>query len=113
VSGKRPAGAGHIYGKWGRYYGRWRTLDGRLLNRKIGSVRTPGRRDGLTRAQAEREFRRLQEAEERTPRPRRDVKPPTEIARSRLASWRAVRGGQRKRARGSGGTGKAPQRRKQ
>jgi hypothetical protein len=32
-------------------------------------VRTPGTSDGLTRAQAERVFRRLQDAEERAPRP--------------------------------------------
>jgi len=31
VSGKRNAGAGHLYEKYGSYYGRWRTLDGRLL----------------------------------------------------------------------------------
>ena len=69
MSAKRSAGTGHLYEKSGAYYGRWRTLDGRLLNRKIGRVRTPGERDGVTRAQAEREFRRLQDAEERTPRP--------------------------------------------
>jgi len=77
VSGKRTAGAGHLYEKCGSYYGRWRTLDGRLLNRKVGPVRTPGTRDGLTRAQAEREFRRLQDAEERAPRPVRGADTPT------------------------------------
>jgi integrase len=69
MSAKRTSGTGHLYEKSGSYYGRWRTLDGRLLNRKIGRVRTPGARDGLTRPQAEREFRRLQDAEERAPRP--------------------------------------------
>jgi integrase len=58
-----------VYEKWGSYYGRWRATDGRLLNRKIGEIRTPGERDGLTRTQAERHFRRMQEAEETTPRP--------------------------------------------
>ncbi|MGO9321173.1 MAG: hypothetical protein ACLQBY_10290, partial [Solirubrobacteraceae bacterium] len=53
------AGTGHVYEKWGSYYGRWRTSDGRLLNRKVGKVRSVGERDGLTRTQAEREFRRL------------------------------------------------------
>jgi integrase len=66
---QRGRGTGHLYEKHGSYYGRWRTLDGRNLNRIIGPVRTPGTSDGLTRAQAERFFRRLQDAEERAPRP--------------------------------------------
>jgi integrase len=74
---KRSAGTGHVYEKWGSYYGRWRTSDGRLLNRKIGKVRSVGEHDGLTRTQAEREFRHLQEAEEQTPRPRHDAEIPT------------------------------------
>jgi integrase len=81
---RRNAGTGHLHQKWGSYYGRWRTPDGRLLNRKIGRVRTPGARDGLTRAHAEREFRRLQEAEDREPRPIRGTEMPTvdEVATS-------------------------------
>jgi integrase len=75
--GRRSAGTGHVYEKWGSYYGRWRTSDGRLLNRKIGKVRSVGERDGLTRTQAEREFRRIQEQEEQTPRPRHDAEIPT------------------------------------
>jgi integrase len=66
---KRSYGTGHLYEKSGAYYGRWRTLDGRWLNRKVGAVRAPGESGGLTRSQAEREFRRMQDAEERTPRP--------------------------------------------
>jgi integrase len=66
---KRLAGTGHVYEKWGSYYGRWRAPDGRLLNRKIGRVRTPGERDGLTRAQAERAFRGILDEEARSPRP--------------------------------------------
>jgi integrase len=77
MSRRRSAGTGHVYEKWGSYYGRWRTSDGRLLNRKIGKVRSVGERDGLTHTQAEREFRRLQEAEELTPRPRHDAEIPT------------------------------------
>jgi integrase len=75
---------GHLYEKAGTYYGRWRTPDGRQLNRKVGLVRTTGERDGLTRAQAEREFRRMQEAEERTPRRVRGAHVPTvdEVATS-------------------------------
>jgi integrase len=69
VAARRSAGTGHLYEKWDSYYGRWRTLDGRLLNRKVGSIRSPGGREGLTRAQAERALRKMQEDEDRTPRP--------------------------------------------
>ncbi len=47
------------------------------VNRRIGPVRTPGESDGLTRSQAEREFRRVQDAEERRPRPARGAVVPT------------------------------------
>jgi hypothetical protein len=66
---KRAYGTGHLYEKCGAYYGRWRAFDGRRLNRKIGPVRAPGGTDGLTRTQAEREFRKMQEREELRPRP--------------------------------------------
>jgi integrase len=74
---KRSYGTGELYEKHGAYYGRWRTSDDRKLNRKVGSVRTPGSADGLTRAQAERAFRKMQEAEERRPTRRRDLEPVT------------------------------------
>ena len=64
---KRPRGTGHLYVKWGRYYGRWRTADGQLLNRSIGKVRAARSADGLTRAQAERALQRLIEAEATPP----------------------------------------------
>ena len=67
--GKRNYGTGHLYEKHGGYYGRWRGADGRLRNRRIGPMRTPASSDGLTRAQAERAFRKLQEEDERRPRP--------------------------------------------
>ncbi len=66
---KRSYGTGHIYEKSGAYYGRWRSADGRWLNRRIGPVRTPSGADGLTRANAERQFRKMQEQEEVAPRP--------------------------------------------
>jgi len=50
-------GTGHLYETNGTYYGRWRTSIGRNVNRKVGPVRPPGSRDGLTRAQAGREGR--------------------------------------------------------
>jgi integrase len=64
---KRSYGTGQLYEKHGAYYGRWRTSDGRRLNRRIGPVRPPGTRDGLTRSDAERRFRRTQEEEESRP----------------------------------------------
>lgn len=64
---KRGYGTGQLYLKHGAYYGRWRTLDGRKLNRKIGAARNDTGASGLTRAEAERQFRKIQEAEERRP----------------------------------------------
>ena len=66
---KRGYGTGSLYEKSGSYYGRWRTATVGYLNRKVGAVRTPASSEGLTRSQAERQFRKLQEAEELTPRP--------------------------------------------
>lgn len=51
----------------GAWYGRWRTGDGRRLNRRLGPVRSTGEADGLTRREAERAFRHLQDEEERHP----------------------------------------------
>jgi hypothetical protein len=68
MSFKRPPGTGSLHEKHGAYYGRWRTFDGRLLNRKIGLIRCPGESYGLTRSQAERAFRKLVEEEEARPR---------------------------------------------
>jgi integrase len=64
---KRGYGTGQLYLKHGAYYGRWRTLDGRKLNRRIGAVRDENATGGLTRTEAERQFRKLQGAEERRP----------------------------------------------
>ena len=74
---KRTYGTGGLYESHGSYYGRWRTLDGRQLHRLIGRVRPAGSKDGLTRAQAEAAFRRMQDAEERAPRPARGALVPT------------------------------------
>jgi integrase len=72
MAAKRTYGTGQLYENRGRYYGRWRTSDDRRLNRLVGPARSPSHKDGLTKAQAERVFRRMQEAEERRPRPSRD-----------------------------------------
>src|SRR4051794_2998080 len=60
---KRPHGTGHVYVKWASYYGRWRSLDGRLLNRRIGKIRARGSSEGLSRREAEHALRKLVEAE--------------------------------------------------
>jgi integrase len=70
-------GTGHVYEKHGSFYGRWRAADGRLLNRRIGRVRLQGSTEGLTNAQAERYFRKLQETEELNPRPQPGAPAPT------------------------------------
>lgn len=77
ATSKRSYGTGHVYEKSGAYYGRWYSADGRRLNRRIGPVRTEGSSDGLTRAQAERLFRKLQDQEEIAPRPRAGAPAPT------------------------------------
>ena len=77
MAAKRAYGTGSLYEKSGSYYARWRTIDGRRLNRRVGPIRPPGSRDGLTRLQAEREFRRMQETEEIAPRLKRSPQTPT------------------------------------
>src|SRR4051812_16578413 len=67
MSARRAYGTGQIYAKHSAWYGRWRTSDGRRLNRRLGPVRRVGEADGLTRREAERAFRRLQDEEERHP----------------------------------------------
>ena len=74
---KRSHGSGHLYVKHGSYYGRWRGVDGRLVNKRIGKVRTRGQKDGITRADAERGLRRLVEAETRQPAPAPSERSPT------------------------------------
>jgi integrase len=60
--------------KWGCYYGRFRTVDGRRVNRRLGPVRQRGSSDGLTKSQAEAALRRLIEAEN-APKPPRENEP--------------------------------------
>jgi integrase len=68
MRGKRNYGTGQLYIKQGSYYGRWRTSDGRRLNRRIGPVRPAGSSEGLTRTEAENVFRKQREKEEKQPR---------------------------------------------
>jgi integrase len=66
---KRSYGTGQVYLKWGAWYGRWRTSEGRRLNRRLGPAREPGTSTGLTRREVERLFRKVRDAEEAAPRP--------------------------------------------
>jgi hypothetical protein len=59
---RRPYGTGTLYVKAGQLVRRWR-IAGRKVNRRLGPVRKPGTREGLTRPQAERELRRRMEQE--------------------------------------------------
>jgi integrase len=74
---KRLYGTGHLYTSRGAWYGRWRTSDGKNLNRKVGPLRGPGHPDGLTAPQAERRLRQMQREEELTPRLARGPDVPT------------------------------------
>ena len=59
---KRSYGSGSLFVKHVKWYGRWWVGDQRV-KRALGPVRPPGSRQGMTRAQAEREMRRRMEAE--------------------------------------------------
>src|SRR5215831_13943352 len=60
---RRSYGTGslRIFGK--SWVGSWYAPDGRKIRRKVGPARTPGERDGLTKAQAEERLRRMRDAE--------------------------------------------------
>jgi hypothetical protein len=50
-----------LHVKSGAWYGRW-WIDGRRVNRKLGAIREPGCREGLTKREAEADgARRLQD----------------------------------------------------
>ena len=54
---RRSYGTGRLYVKSGAWYGRW-WIDGQRVNRKLGPVREPGSREGLTKREAEAAMRR-------------------------------------------------------
>jgi integrase len=66
---KRAYGTGTLQVKHGAWYGRWRTPDGRRLSRRLGPVRAPGTDIGLTRVEAEAQFRAVQARETFEPTP--------------------------------------------
>jgi integrase len=55
---KRRYGTGSIFEKRNAWYGQWRVRN-RTITRKLGPIRTPGSRDGLTRKMAEARLRRV------------------------------------------------------
>ena len=55
---KRQYGTGSIFEKRNAWYGQWRVRN-RTVTRKLGPIRTPGGRDGLTRKMAEARLRKL------------------------------------------------------
>jgi hypothetical protein len=55
---RRSHGTGSLIEKNGIYYGKWRVA-GRQVMRKVGPVRKPASRDGLTKSQAEAQLRKL------------------------------------------------------
>lgn len=70
---KRANGAGSVYVKHGSFYGRWLTASGGHANRRLGPVRRPGTRDGMTRTQAEKRLRELMAVVQVTTDPERTV----------------------------------------
>jgi integrase len=61
---RREYGTGTLRLVGSSWIGSWYGLDGRRVQRKVGAARTPSRSDGLTKAQAEREFRRMRESDQ-------------------------------------------------
>ena len=55
---RRGYGTGSLHQYRGAWYGKWR-IHGRHVKRKVGPVRKPGTRDGLTKKQAEARLRKL------------------------------------------------------
>ncbi|HTC58738.1 MAG TPA: site-specific integrase [Solirubrobacteraceae bacterium] len=60
-SKRRGYGTGSLRQKGHSWIGSWYAPDGRKIQRKIGPARTPGERDGMTRAEAERELARMRQ----------------------------------------------------
>ena len=58
---RRAYGTGTLQVVGRSWIGSWYGPDGRRVRRKVGDVRTEGRADGLTKAQAERTLRRMRE----------------------------------------------------
>jgi len=57
-SARRTHGTGSLIEKNGVYFGKWR-VDSRQVMRRLGPVRKPATRDGVTKSQAEAQLRKL------------------------------------------------------
>ena len=68
-NGKRSYGSGSLFSQRGTWYGKWRVGE-RQVKRKVGPMRKPGTREGLTKSQAEKELRRLMREVKPTPQER-------------------------------------------
>ena len=66
---RRAYGTGTLRVVGRSWIGSWYGPDGRRVQRKVGDVRTAGRADGLTKAQAEKVLRRVREVDAPAPRP--------------------------------------------
>ncbi len=67
MAARRPHGTGSIYQVGENWWGRW-WLNSRRVKRKLGTVRQPGTRQGLTRTQAEQALRKaIQETQHAPP----------------------------------------------
>lgn len=62
MASRRSYGSGSLVVRKGTWYGKWR-VGGRQVQRKLGPVRQPGMREGLTRSLAEHELRRRMHVE--------------------------------------------------
>jgi integrase len=64
---RRGYGTGSLRVEGRSWIGSWYGADGRKTRRKVGPARTPGERDGLTKAQAEERFRRMRNVDRPAP----------------------------------------------
>ena len=85
---RRAYGSGHLFVYRGSWYAKW-YVGSRQVKRKVGAVRPKGSRDGLTRAQAEREMRRLIREVKPTPQERLNL---VEVGDAYIAHLRDLRG---------------------
>ena len=67
--GKRSYGSASLFPVGESWYGKWR-VGKRQVKRKVGRIRQPGSRDGLTKTQAEAQLRRLMREVKPTPQER-------------------------------------------
>jgi integrase len=64
---RRNYGTGSLRLVGQSWIGSWYGIDGQRIKRKVGAARAPGTREGLTKAQAEEQLRRMRQAEAAVP----------------------------------------------